>query len=529
MLCCGLLSLEASATEVIQPVLGTQSMLGSGDRADDPAIWVNQRDTSKSIVFGVNKSRDGVNGGVYSFKLDGKATTQQAWEEGVNLFEKGERYNNIDLRYGFKAGSERWDIVCASNRSDREIDVFRVITNSQGNFVRLEHVGEVPIGSGFIQEEEDAPYGLGMYHAKDLDKHFVLISDKEGRVGQYELSFNPQGSGDNQVIGSRVAGPLDVSRDESEVEGIVADDDRGVIYIAAEDNGIYRYPTNQNGVIVNNRVVVANEADKDYLQADLEGLALYQGADGSGYLIASVQEINEYAVFDREYSGNGANRYLKSVRIAGVEKTDGLDVSSTNFGGAFSKGLIVVHDGVNPNITNYKFAKWEDLADAGNPKLDSNPDQPASGTINVRFNNNQLSNYSGQHKSGTVFVSNSNRNIRIQGNSWKKFELNYEVTANTVLEFEYKTDNQGEIIGIGLDSNNNHKDRITSFQLTGNQNWTNAYSDYKTPSSRSFQQVQIPVGSFFTGSIQYLTLIADDDNNALANVVFKNVTVREKN
>ena len=36
---------------------------------DDPAIWVNPKDASKSIVFGTDKA---TNGAIYAFNLDGK-------------------------------------------------------------------------------------------------------------------------------------------------------------------------------------------------------------------------------------------------------------------------------------------------------------------------------------------------------------------------------------------------------------------------------------------------------------------------
>ena len=515
-----------SAAQVVSPVLGTEAMLGGGDRADDPAIWVNSNKPGASIIFGVNKSGDKVNGGVYAFTLDGQPVEQADWEEGVNLFEKGERYNNIDLRYDFKAGSERWDIVCASNRSDREIDVFRVLKTANGDFDGLEHVGEVPIGNGFTGGQ-DAPYGLGMYHAQELDKHFALTSDKEGRVGQYELAFNPGGLGDNQVTGRRVAGPLQISTDGSEVEGIVADDERKVIYIAAEDQGIYRYSLDDAGVLLNQRVTVADEENASYLDADLEGLALYKSRDGGGYLLSSVQGRSEYAVFERIFNPGQANVYLKNFSLSGVQNTDGLDVNSANFGAPFESGLLVVHDGVGDNPTNYKLAKWEDVARAGSPVLEIDAEQPPQNAPVLSFREDQLSNYSGQHKTGTVFISNQQRNLRITGNSWKKLAFDYRMTANTVLEFEFKADNPGEIVGIGIDSDNNHKNQLSNFQLTGPQDWRNGYSDFRANNTGEFRRVRIPLGSFDTGCIRYLTFIADDDASERASVVFKNLRVFE--
>ena len=344
-------------------------MLGGGDRADDPAIWVHPTDPAASIVIGVNKSDNLRDGGLYAFNLDGtRARNNNRWIEGTNLFDKGERYNNVDLRYGFPAGGERWDLVCASNRTDRELDVFRVITNDNGDFLALEEVGEVPLGNGFAAGSE-APYGLGMFHDRRNGNYYVLTSDKEGGVAQYRLDYNPGGTGDERIVGTRVTGVIDVSGDGSEVEGIVADDERGVIYIAAEDKGIYRYATDGAGVLTGTRTPVALVNRSAELTADVEGLTLYYRPDGEGYLIASVQGRSRYAVYERDYTGNDPNRFLKDFSINGVENTDGLDVTNVNLGGRFASGMLVVHDGVEQGITRYKFVDWGQVAGVGSPDL----------------------------------------------------------------------------------------------------------------------------------------------------------------
>lgn len=344
-------------------------MLGSGDVADDPEIWIHPTRPNLSVVLGVNKSSDGINGGLYAYELDGSPFgSNTGWSEGVNLFEKGERYNNLDLRYGFPAGAETWDIVCVSNRSDREIDVFRVLTNSNGDFAGMEHVGEIPLGNGFASGSS-APYGLAMYHSKSQGIYYVLASDKKGKVSQYRLDFDPNGSGESQIVGTRVAGLRDVSRNNSEVEGIVADDERDVIYIAAEDKGIYRYATDSSGVMTGKRTTVATASGNDALVPDLEGMTMYYGNDGTGYIISSVQGNSTYAVFDREFEGSQPNKFLKTFSIKNVEKTDSLAVTNVNLGGLYDSGMLVVHDGVGGSPTRYKFISWEKVANDGSVPL----------------------------------------------------------------------------------------------------------------------------------------------------------------
>ncbi|WP_430906031.1 phytase [Maribacter sp. 2-571] len=371
---------------VIRPTITSEPMLGNGDKADDPCIWIHPYTPSKSVVLGVNKSKTDV-GGIYAFKLDGKSVRQNTWQEGINLFEKGERYNNIDIKYNFDTGQQLWDIVCVSNRSDEEIDVFKVNKNTSGDFVTLEKVGEIALGNGFLSGG-DAPYGLAMFHNKAKDIHYVIVSDKAGKVAQYRLEPNLSGAEEDRIKGVRVTTVIDVSGNGTEVEGIVADDEKNVIYIAAEDKGIYRYPTNGDGVLMNERVTVATVSGNANLAADVEGLTLYYGNSGNGYLIASVQGKNQYAVFERAFADSQAkNKYLKSFALTDVQNTDGIDVTNVNLGGDFAKGMFLAHDGVANQISRYKFVKWDAIANAGNTPLNIQTDyDPRSSDSNATGN-----------------------------------------------------------------------------------------------------------------------------------------------
>ena len=358
-------------TAQTEPMLLTGNPSDNADRADDVCVWVDPRDPSHSVLIGVNKSDNGIDGGLYAFDFDGnRALNVGSWIEGVNLFEKGERYNNVDIRYGVQAGTRKWDLVCASNRSDREIDVFRVKRNAAGSFAGLELVGEVELGSGFAGGTA-APYGLGMFQPRSTDRTYVLTSDKEGKVAQYRLLFDASGSGQDRIRGTRVGQVFDVSRNGSEVEGIVGDDEKGVIYIAAEDRGIYRYNTDDQGVLrTGGRVTVATPRSDAELTADVEGLTLYHTRDGGGYLIASSQGNSTYAVYDRSFQGTSKNAFIKSFSISGVQNTDGLDVCSANLGGDFTSGALIVHDGKGDRPTRYKLVKWEDVAEEGSTDLE---------------------------------------------------------------------------------------------------------------------------------------------------------------
>src|SRR5690606_25653377 len=87
------------------------------------------------------------------------------------------------------------------------------------------------------------------------------------------------------------------------------------------------------------------------LTDDVEGVALWRGADGTGYLIASNQGADNYAVYRRE----GDNEFVGLFHIVadtargidGASETDGIEVTSASLGEAYPEGLLVVQDGRN--------------------------------------------------------------------------------------------------------------------------------------------------------------------------------------
>ena len=368
---------ESQAVTKVSASAETAPILGSGD-ADDVAVWVHPSNRGRSVILGTNKSKDGA-GGLYAFGLNGRRLNSDGWVTNVNRFEN-ERYNSVDLRYNFPAGGERWDIVAASNRSDREIDLFRVLKTKQGDFAGLQKVGELPLGPG-LAPGSDAPYGLSLYTSQASKRLYVLISDKAGKVAQYRLSYNASGSvNDENLITAQRLGLWDISQNGTPVEGIVADDEGEVIYIASEDRGIYRYATAEGILKPQSRVVVdtpSNSPDAR-LRADIEGLTLYYAANGQGYLIASSQGSDSFAIYERAFSSGKPNAYVSEFTLSAgsvdaVSNTDGLDVVSVNLGGAYREGLFLAHDGEGNSPSNYNLVPWRSVA-ADKLRVDTSQD-----------------------------------------------------------------------------------------------------------------------------------------------------------
>ena len=381
----------ASAVDALIPLVETTDMNGSSDVADDMCVWLHPTDRSKSIIFGNNKTdhedkdgdgdKDDGEGGIYCYALDGEPTDTLSpdtlgWGAG-NWFDQGKKVNNVDVRYNFQAGSEQWDLVVGGNRTDERIDIFRVDTDAGGDFTGLTQVGSIQTDSNWIPSGNnignDSPYGLAMFHSKSQNKLYAIASSKGGRVAQWEMSYNagtelidPFIEGTRVWMTPLVAFEGDYDFNEL-VEGIVADDEKDVVYIAGENTSIYRYQT-LNGVIQDaGRVTVASVGDGN-LTADIEGLTMYYASDGEGYLIASSQGSSQYAVYEREFSGTAANAYIKNFSIVGNAHTDGIDVVNVNLGGSFTDGMFLAHSG-GGSPSNIRLVSWADVANATGPTL----------------------------------------------------------------------------------------------------------------------------------------------------------------
>ncbi|MEL6738637.1 MAG: phytase, partial [Pseudomonadota bacterium] len=92
--------------------------------------------------------------------------------------------------------------------------------------------------------------------------------------------------------------------------------------------------------------LIARTGEEGPLNADVEGLAIYEGESADqGYLIASSQGDNTYAVFDRAAPHAFLGRFQVQFEGEIIGDTDGIEVTSRALGERFPKGMLVVQDG----------------------------------------------------------------------------------------------------------------------------------------------------------------------------------------
>lgn len=317
----------------VMPIAETTPVDGAGDAADDPAIWVHPEDPSQSLVIGTDKQR-----GLNVYDLDGRLL--QALPDG--------RMNNVDLRDGFAVDGRRMTLVAATNRTDRTIALYLLDPETR----RLARAGD-PVPTGFAD-----PYGLCMYASRD-GAYFVFVNDSgTGRFRQWRIRSDG---------GNVVAEQVRAFRVGSQAEGCVADDETGALYVAEEDVALWKYRADPGGG--NARRVIDRVGGASGLVADLEGVSIFHGRGGDGYILLSNQGANRYAVYRRD----DANTYVGSFELVddartgidGTAETDGLAVTSQPVGPRFPDGLLVVQDGRNlpaGQNQNFKYVSWRDVA-----------------------------------------------------------------------------------------------------------------------------------------------------------------------
>jgi myo-inositol-hexaphosphate 3-phosphohydrolase/PKD repeat protein len=338
----------------------TTPVLHTGDAADDPAIWRDPIDPSRSIVIGNDKG-----GALEVYDLSG--TRIQRFTDG--------QFGNVDVRTGFVSGIGTTDIAVTYRAGIRVygIDpVTRLLSN-----ITDSATGSLPTGIG--------GEGLCLYRSPISGAIFVFVNARNGMVAQMALT-DVDADG---LVGGTIVRQWDVG---TEVEGCVSDDVLGNLYVSEEDVAIWKYgaeptaPTTQLARTAVDRTITAG----GHIQPDAEGLTIVYQPGGTGYLLASSQAasdtLNSYLVYERQ----GNNAFIRSFRIVGgaidgCGRTDGIDALAADLGPAFPNGVFVCQDDRNtlPGSSgnqNFKFVPLEQVVGLSN---EPPPNEPPNAVIAV--------------------------------------------------------------------------------------------------------------------------------------------------
>ncbi|UOB16241.1 phytase [Abyssalbus ytuae] len=297
---------------------------------DDPAIWINKEDPSKSIVFGTDKNTDGA---IFGFDLEGNILQE--------LTIKNVKYpNNIDLEYDFKLNdSTTVDVIAFTEREKGQIRLFSV-----PDMVSLDN-GGFPV----FEDEKDSlmrmPMGIGLYKNPETKSLQAIVSRKNGPLENYlyQYEFRADSSG----VKAALVRKFGKFSGKEEIEAVAVDDQLGFVYYSDEGVCIRKYYANP---------LKGNEElhcfGSENFKEDIEGIAIAVKENNEGYIIVSDQQRGQFNIFSRK-----DNTFIKAINLSTIE-TDGCDVVTTPLGNTFKTGLFVA---MNDDGTFYFY----DLAKLG--------------------------------------------------------------------------------------------------------------------------------------------------------------------
>jgi 3-phytase len=330
-----LLSLGIAAACATVPITGDPATLvpaaaqtepigtANEDAADDAAIWRNEANPSDSLIVATDK-----NAGLYVYGLDGS----------VRSFLAGGLLNNVDLI----ELSDGTTLVAASDRGDpaNAKILLASLDTATGELTELTRIDAGPGEAyGFCIGEELDDGSISMYSPI-----------KDGRIAVNMVSLADNGWQTETRTLARLP---------SQPEGCIFDPRTQRLYVGEEVAGVWRLD-----VATGAREMVA-AIDNRLLVADVEGLALAPEGSEDGYLVASSQGDNAYAVY-RLPDMTAVGRFrIGGNEIGNTEETDGIALKLGNFGPSYPDGLFVAQDGDNrPEAQNFKLVSWNAILEA---------------------------------------------------------------------------------------------------------------------------------------------------------------------
>ena len=297
------------------------------DAADDPAIWRNAANPAESLIVATDKQA-----AIHVYDLSGNRLHSAP----------SPRLNNADLR---DVGGNTGVLVAASDRQDivnAKMAMFQLDTAAK----QLVPLGAIPVGTG-------EAYGMCLWQRASDKALFGFVVMKDGRIDQVAIDTSgatPTG----KVVRSMKLG--------TQSEGCVVDDRTGVLYVAEEDVGLWKFDAAPDGPVTATPLA---KADGNEIVMDAEGVALApMGADG-GYLVVSSQGDNAYAVYKLPEASYVGRFRIANGPVDSVQETDGIELMLGDFGPNFPGGLFVTQDGDNlPATQNFKLTSWADIVAA---------------------------------------------------------------------------------------------------------------------------------------------------------------------
>ncbi|QJB39825.1 phytase [Chitinophaga oryzae] len=317
-------SIPPAAADAVKPVAVTPATQYD---SDDPAIWINRADSSKSLIIGTDKNTDGA---LYVYNLDGQI---------VKKIGGLKRPNNVDIAYGLLLNNQPVDIAVTTERETNKLRIYRLPDME-------------PVDNGglevFAGEEERGPMGISLY-TRPADKAiFAIVSRKSGPAQGYLWQYQLTGNGKGQVTGT-VVRKFGAYSGKKEIESVAVDNELGYVYYSDEQTGVRRYYADP--ARGDQELALFGSGD---FKADNEGISIYKTGDSTGYILVSDQEANSFNIYRREAA---QPVLLAKIPVAAIN-SDGSDVVNVNLGPKYPQGIFVVMS----TDKTFHLYDWRDIA-----------------------------------------------------------------------------------------------------------------------------------------------------------------------
>jgi len=301
---------------------------------DDPAIWINPADHTKSLVVGTDKNSVGA---LYVYDLEGKI---------VNKVPGLKRPNNVDIAYGLSLGGKATDIAVVTERERDRLRVFRLPD------LACVDKGDLVVFDG---DKERSPMGVALYKRPRDGAVFAIVGGKsgpaDGYLGQYRLEDD--GTGHVKMTLVRQFGRYSQKK---EIEAIAVDAELGYVYYSDETVGVHKYAADPDAPGANKELALFGTTG---FASDHEGISIYKLNNGTGYILVSDQQANQFRIFKREGEPGRPHEhtFVKAIPVSAIE-SDGSEVTSTVLSPKFPNGVLVAMS----NGKVFHFYSWDDIA-----------------------------------------------------------------------------------------------------------------------------------------------------------------------
>ncbi|MGH3117550.1 MAG: phytase [Gaiellales bacterium] len=379
---------------------------GGNADADDPAVWVDPANAGRSLVVATLKDA-----GLDVYGLNGRRLQHIDAPPAPGEGAEAGRFNNVDIVYGFELDGRRTDLALVSDRGRDRLRAYAISpAAAAAGEPPLTEVTAAGVGPVFAKDEAEVDeqrtaYGLASF-SHDGDAYAVVsqreetrlkllqLKDVNGRIG-YATEDAVDLPGSFRLPDGKPWTPCADPGERAQVEGMAVDQEERVLYAAQEDVGLWRIDLDDEefgtpalfdkvreyGVpwtydAAKEECVLDTANDPGHggthLSADAEGVTVYHAAGGKGYVLASSQGDDTFAVYGRD----GRTSYIGSFAVTdgpaadGVQHSDGAMALNVPLGRTFPKGVLVTHDGEATPAdgeregTNFKFVRWDGIAAA---------------------------------------------------------------------------------------------------------------------------------------------------------------------